>query len=288
MSAAQTTEGGTSADSTGGPASALALSPGMPADGRKQPIALESLERRTKEIGGELFNRMGRGPRPWHPAWWENQFIGATHHDPLVRVHLFRFIDALPALHTDHAVRRHLAEYLAEAGDRVPWWLSLAIELAPADSAREAWLAATARFSAGVMARKFIAGATPAEALETVLGLRHRKLAFTADLLGEAVISELEADVYQQTCLTLLRDLDGPIGSAPEIPSIDRDQHGPIPRVKTLSLKKSSLTAQFEPDPRCTIDRARGSGCGRFCGSPVRKRPDPRRYGAVYLPRAQL
>jgi RHH-type proline utilization regulon transcriptional repressor/proline dehydrogenase/delta 1-pyrroline-5-carboxylate dehydrogenase len=198
------------------------------------------------EVGRELFERMGRGPRPWQRAWWENLFIGATLDDPLVRVQLFRFIDALPALHSDQTVRRHLAEYLSEAGDRVPWWLRLAIKLAPPDSAREAWLAGTARLSAGLMARKFIAGATPQEAIQTVVRLRRERLAFTADLLGEAVISELEANVYQYTCLTLLRDLDGPIRSAPEIPLIDRDQHGPIPRVN-LSLKLSSLTAHFEP-----------------------------------------
>ena len=29
----------------------------------------------------------------------------------------------LPALKTPDSVRRHLAEYLAEAGDAVPWWL---------------------------------------------------------------------------------------------------------------------------------------------------------------------
>ncbi len=198
------------------------------------------------EIGRELFERMGRGPRPWHRAWWENLFIAATLDDALVRVQLFRFIDALPALHTDQAIRRHLAEYLGEAGDRVPWWLSMALELAPPGSAREEWLAAVARHAAGLMARKFIAGATPAEAIQTVVDLRRRKLAFTADLLGEAVISELEADVYQQTCLTLLRDLEGPIGSAREIALIDRDDQGPIPRVN-LSLKLTSLTAQFEP-----------------------------------------
>ena len=189
---------------------------------------------------------LAEGLRPWNRAWWENLFIGATLDDPIVRVQLFRFIDALPALHTDAAVRRHLAEYLAEAGDRVPWWLRLAIALASPNSSREGLLASAARFSAGEMARKFIAGANPAEALETVIGLRRRRLAFTADLLGEAVISELEADLYQQTCLTLLRDLDGPIRSASEIPLIDRDQHGPIPRVN-LSLKLSSLTAHFEP-----------------------------------------
>jgi RHH-type proline utilization regulon transcriptional repressor/proline dehydrogenase/delta 1-pyrroline-5-carboxylate dehydrogenase len=246
MPAAQTTEGSTGADSNGGPASALALGPGLPDTGREQPTAQDSLERRTIEIGRELFDRMGRGPRPWQRAWWENFFISRTLDDPLVRVQLFRFIDALPALHTDGAVRRHLSEYLAEAGDRVPGWLALALELAPPGSARERWLAGAARSSAGVMARKFIAGATPGEAIQTVIGLRRQWLAFTADLLGEAVISELEADVYQQTCLTLLRDLDGPIRRAPQISLIDQDEHGPIPRVN-LSLKLSSLTADFEP-----------------------------------------
>ena len=95
--------------------------------------------------------------------------MAATLDDPLVRVQLFRFIDALPALHTDQTVRRHLGEYLAEAGDRVPWWLNLAVDLAPPGSTREAWLAVTARTAAAVMARKFIAGATPAEAIQTVV-----------------------------------------------------------------------------------------------------------------------
>ena len=105
------------------------------------------------------------------------------------------------------------------------------------------------------MARKFIAGATPDEARQTVMALRGRRLAFTADLLGEAVISEAEADLYQETCLALIRGLDGPLRSAAEIPLIDRDQHGPIPRVN-LSLKLSSLTAQFDAiHAEATIDR---------------------------------
>ena len=91
----------------------------------------QALEARTQEIGRELFERIGRGPalaarlvgRPVHAA---------TLDDPLVRVQLFRFIDALPALKTPDSVRRHLAEYLAEAGDRVPWWL----EPGPAAGAR--------------------------------------------------------------------------------------------------------------------------------------------------------
>ena len=166
--------------------------------------------------------------------------------DPGVRVQLFRFIDALPALKSASSVRRHLQEYLAEAGENVPWWLRLSVSMAEPGTEREELLAWAARLAAQVMARKFIAGATPGEATTTVLRLRARKLAFTADLLGEAVISEAEADVYQQTCLDLLRGLAGPLQAAPEVPLIDRDQDGPIPRVN-LSLKLSSLTTDFDP-----------------------------------------
>ena len=139
-----------------------------------------------------------------------------------------------------------------------PGGCRLALELAPPGSSREGWLAAAARFSAGVMARKFIAGATPAEAIQTVVGLRRRRLAFTADLLGEAVISELEADLYQQTCLTLLRDLDGPIGIRARDPA-DR------PRPPRPDPPRESLAQALQPDrplradPRRAIDRVRRS-----------------------------
>ena len=96
----------------------------------------------------------------------------------------------------------------------------LARRMAPrARPGRSGWPQARAD-AAGVMARKFIAGATPDEALQTVLGLRRRKLAFTADLLGEAVISEAEADWYQQTCLAMIaRAGRARCGTPPRSPS---------------------------------------------------------------------
>lgn len=205
-----------------------------------------ALEERTKRIGRELFERMGGGPKPWQRAWWEGRFIASTLRDPLVQVQLFRFIDALPALRTDESVRRHLAEYLAEAGDLSPWWLRTAIRACPPNTERTQWLATSARAAAGLMAARFIAGADPQAAARTVLALRKRKLAFTADLLGEAVISETEAEAYQTTCMELIAALAGPLARAPEVPLIDRDQNGPIPRMN-MSLKLSSLTAHFEP-----------------------------------------
>ncbi|WP_240911454.1 L-glutamate gamma-semialdehyde dehydrogenase [Paludisphaera soli] len=230
-----------------------AMTSGRP--GAIGPADREAIERRTREVGRELFDRVARASRPWRRAWWEDRFMGATLDDPEVRVQLFRFIDVLPALKGPSAVRRHLAEYLGEAGGRVPWWLRTSVALAPPGSDREAILARTATAAAEVMARKFIAGATPDEALQTVLKLRSRGVAFTADLLGEAVISEREADAYQRTCLDLIRGLAGPLAARPEIPRIDRDAEGPLPRVN-LSLKLSSLTTWFDPiSPKATLDR---------------------------------
>src|SRR6185437_11243711 len=85
----------------------------------------EALERRTREIGRALFDRIGRGPAPWERGWWDDRLMDLTLGDPQVKVQLFRFIDAMPVLTTTESVRRHLAEYLGEAGDRVPWWLRL-------------------------------------------------------------------------------------------------------------------------------------------------------------------
>lgn len=214
-----------------------------------------AVELRTQAVGRELFRQIGSGPAIWRRGWWEARFMNWMLADPSVRVQLFRFIDVLPALSTSGSIRTHLAEYLAEAGDRVPWPLAAAVRLAPAGTRLADWLARAARAAAALTSRKFIAGSTPAESLKTVRGLRRRGLAFTADLLGEAVISESEADSYQRTCLEILRGLSGPLAAEPEIPLIDRDESGSIPRVN-LSIKLSSLTPRFDPiHPAETMER---------------------------------
>lgn len=206
----------------------------------------QAIDGRARDIGREVFRTLGRGPSVLDRAWWDDRLMDLTMGDADVKVQLFRFIDVLPALKTPRAIGRHLREYLGEAGDRVPWFLALGVALAPRGSIREQWLAGLARWSATHMARKFIAGSNPSEALETVLKLRDKRLAFTADLLGEAVISESEADAYQATCIELLRGLAPTLDARPEDPLIDRDDLGPIPRTN-LSLKLTSLTARFDP-----------------------------------------
>lgn len=205
-----------------------------------------NVEALTRELGGDLLRRIGRGPRPWNKAWWYDSLMALTSRDPATKVQLFRFIDALPSLRTDHAVRQHLDEYLDEAGDIVPWLIRLPLWVFPRSSGGDAIVSHLARFGSTQMAHRFIAGSNPTEALATVRSLRRSGLAFTADLLGEAVISEHEAEAYQRQCLDLLNGLSGPLNADREVAIIDRDDQGPIPRVN-LSLKLTSLTTWFDP-----------------------------------------
>src|SRR3954453_14381444 len=94
----------------------------------------EALGGRAREIGRALFERMGRGPSPWERGWWDDRLMNLTMGDPQVKVQLFRFIDAMPVMTTTESVRRPRAEYLGEAGARVPWWLRLPLAMAPKGS----------------------------------------------------------------------------------------------------------------------------------------------------------
>jgi RHH-type proline utilization regulon transcriptional repressor/proline dehydrogenase/delta 1-pyrroline-5-carboxylate dehydrogenase len=212
-----------------------------------------TLDERTKQYGREIFARLDRqGPILFTRAWIEDKLMGLGMHDPALKVQLFRFVDTLPYLKEPTEVSRHLREYLGEAKDELPWWVRWGTKLIPNRGLLGQALAFASQTGAKQMARKFIAGSNVAEAVEAVRTMRTRRLAFTIDLLGEATITEVEADHVQKQYLDLLNGLTAEVNAWPEEPSIDRDDRGPIPRVN-VSVKLSALFSQFDPiDPEGT------------------------------------
>lgn len=206
------------------------------------------LEDRTQAYGREILARL-ESPSPilLTPAWWDERLMEWSMSDPAVKVQLFRFIDVLPTLlPRPQEVGRHLREYLNEAEEHLPRWARILEELLPRGPLASRFLAWLARVSALRMAHRFVAGSTVDEALQAVAELRRRRLAFTVDLLGEATVTEPEADRYQASYLELLAGLGAQVNHWPEIPLIDRDHQGPVPRVN-VSLKLSGLFSQFDP-----------------------------------------
>ncbi|MBY0460813.1 MAG: L-glutamate gamma-semialdehyde dehydrogenase [Gemmataceae bacterium] len=211
------------------------------------------LDARTKQYGREIFARLNRqGPVLFSRAWAEDKLMGLGMNDPALKVQLFRFVDTLPYLKQPAEVARHLREYLHEARDELPWWARWGTRLIPDRGVLGRGLALASQVGAEQMARKFIAGSNVQEAVEAVRAMRTRRLAFTIDLLGEATITEVEADHVQKQYLDLLAGLTREVNSWPEEPTIDRDDRGPIPRVN-VSVKLSALFSQFDPiDPEGT------------------------------------
>ena len=85
--------------------------------------------------------------------------------------------------------------------------------------------------------------------------LRAEPAAFTLDVVGEATVSDREAEAMERRYLDLMRRLAGATGDWNTIPQIDAGVRGPLPRVN-LSVKLSALCARFDsldPDTETSV-----------------------------------
>ena len=208
---------------------------------------VEPWEGRTQERGRALLTALRREEsRAGMEEWLYGRMLRLTTRDEALKTELFRFVDVLPTLSTSEAVWTHFQEYLRQPGVTLPLGLNgLLTQINRFAPAR--WgVAAAARAGTRMMARRFIAGRNAQEAVHTVLRLREQGLAFTLDLLGEAVTSDAEARAYQKRYLDLIRQLSGMASHWPDSAPADSSPYGPLPKVN-VSLKLSSLTAHFDP-----------------------------------------
>jgi RHH-type proline utilization regulon transcriptional repressor/proline dehydrogenase/delta 1-pyrroline-5-carboxylate dehydrogenase len=208
---------------------------------------LTKIERTTREVGREIFARIeNRRPSVFERRWWDDALMSWAMQDDSVKVQMFRFVDVLPMLSTSDAVARHLQEYFAEVSQYLPGAARLGLKLAPAGSIGGRALALAARRNVIGQARRFIAGSNAHEVLAAAMRERKLRRAFTLDLLGEAVTSDIEANRYQHEYLSLLTEIAPVVNAWPEVPQIDRELTTEVPRVN-VSLKLSALDSRFDP-----------------------------------------
>jgi RHH-type proline utilization regulon transcriptional repressor/proline dehydrogenase/delta 1-pyrroline-5-carboxylate dehydrogenase len=211
---------------------------------------LAVIERLTQDVGRWVFDHLDtRRSTFLHRDWWDDRIMAWAMRDESVKVQMFRFIDVLPMLGTSANVNRHLQEYLGPVRSRLPAAARVGLDVARGLRPAGRALAAMARKAATANARRFIAGSNTAEVLAAAEAERKKKRAFTLDVLGEAVISDVEADRYLQAYVDLIQGVAPTANSWPEVSRIDRDERGPLPRVN-VSVKLSALDSQFDPADR--------------------------------------
>src|SRR5215207_9057280 len=165
--------------------------------------------------------------------------------DEQLRAALFRLVDVTPACRSLDDLAEHLVEYLDEVEQR-PTPLHAAMRMAHSRAGRKALGAAAA---AGVrrMAHRFIVGESPQAALKPIGDLWRSGVATSVDLLGEATVTEEEAERYAGRCREMLEALAGAAAGWPERPLLEADSQGPIPRVN-VSVKVTALTPHMRPE----------------------------------------
>lgn len=212
----------------------------------------------THKIGRVLFAGVRqRKPIPGTRAWLDDLGMAWTMRDERLKVQLFRFVDALPGLRTPAAIAEHLAEYLGPVADRLPFPAGWMVGRLGGSTLLTRIASFAATIGVRQLARKFIAGEDLPRIIAEVTRLRRRHLAFTVDLLGETVISSLEADDYRDAYLHLIDGLADAAPSWPHDQQIDRDHQGILPAVN-ISLKVSALVNRFDPtDPVGSIRAVR-------------------------------
>ncbi|MFI5336833.1 MAG: proline dehydrogenase family protein [Opitutales bacterium] len=205
---------------------------------------------RTK--GEALFALMDQQPPPalFSKKGAYARLMDWSMKDPVFKTQLFRFVDVLPSLNGSAEIVRHLQEYL---GDK-------AVELNPAlkaglaaSSFAPALVAGPVKAQIVDMAGQFVAGRNGEDLLRQIRKNHQLGLATTIDLLGEAVVSEAEADVFLQRNLEVLDSVSKYYATESQPCFSDVGAAGPLPRLN-LSVKISALTPDVHPaDPENSI-----------------------------------
>ncbi|MEH1767494.1 MAG: L-glutamate gamma-semialdehyde dehydrogenase [Nostoc sp.] len=186
---------------------------------------------------------------------WDDKLLAWAMSNPGLRVQLFRFIDTLPALHSKSEIASHLQEYLGDESVELPAALKGMLNFANPDSVPGQVAATTVGTAVETLAHKYISGENIKQVIKTVERLRKEKMAFTIDLLGEAVITEAEAQSYLERYLELMQQLVEASKNWAAIPAIDEADGEAIPKVQ-VSVKLTAFYSQFDPlDAKGSEDR---------------------------------
>ncbi len=199
-------------------------------------------ERAIVALAGELAGRNRRRHRVPVAGLAERTVAGALA-DEAFRAHLFRVVDAYPAL----AGAREVAEHIDSEfeGVAAPWWFRAGVTLGRAPGGAGLLSAVTAT-AIDRMARRFVAGTSPEEIAASAGRLWDGGVATTVDLLGEHTYSDAEAARYAARLATLVDALAKAAPGWPARPLLEADDLGPVPRA-SVSVKISALSPAFAP-----------------------------------------
>ena len=215
-------------------------------------MSVIGVEERTQQLGRELLDEAGRY-RPGPAERVQDWLLGLTAANERFRGRLLRYLDVLASVDHDSSgaeAKRLAAEYFGDEFPELPRGLRWLLRLARDERVPARVMGESSRRAAELFARRFITPPGTDAVRETTRQLRDHGRFPSFDLLGEAVLSDREAEAYLARYLAL-------IGQLGDDPAAGEVTPGGVFALQ-VSLKLSSLTSHFSPvDPEGTIARAR-------------------------------
>jgi len=204
----------------------------------------DATEQRILEIGKKLLDYSRAKKQSWlSTAFWSDKLMDWAMEDEEFKIQLFRFVDTFPMLVTPEQVHDHLVDYLTQPNVKLPPGLGIGLK---AGGLAQGTMTKTVTSQITKMAQRFIAGTDAASALPELQKIWKEGVAFSVDLLGEACVSDREAEEYRQRYLDLLVNLPETVSLWKKNAILESDHLGPIPRTN-ISIKISSLFANTDP-----------------------------------------
>src|SRR5437868_1482845 len=206
------------------------------------------LQREIEQRGRRIFELVDKYPESlFTKAGFYQRLMTFSMRDERFKTQLFRFVAVLPSLRRSSEIIQHLEQYFSNTNNGFPALVGTGVRLARLFP----WISAPVlRWNVSETARQFIAGRNPDEVIATLRKRRAQRIGFTVDVLGEAVVSEAEADEYAARYADLLDKLARETNNWADPLGINAE----LFPVVNLSIKISALYSQLTPaDPADAI-----------------------------------
>ena len=137
--------------------------------------------------GEEIMKRMEGASKVslFSKDYWYGNIMEWSMKNEQFKTQMFRFVDVLPSLNSGNEVARHLKEYFAQqngSGEELPAVFNFGLGLG---SLAPGLMAGAIRKNVTQMAKMFITGENPEDALPVIKKARKNKITFTVDILGD-------------------------------------------------------------------------------------------------------
>ena len=203
--------------------------------------------------GKEFFNTIhGEKPALFNKNAWMGKIMDWSMQNENFKVQMFRFVDVFPSLSTGKMLSDHIKEYFGEEKDMPPvlsWGAKAAGMLGALGGTI---LNKAISFNIQEMARQFIVGENTKDAVKNLEKLRKDGFAFVVDVLGEATLTDSEAEMYVLTYLELLDNLNNSKQNWPSLKNQTSDNvkenmdWGYAPKIN-IAVKPTALYSQTDP-----------------------------------------